>query len=211
MANNEEKHAKPEGGEKHEKGGHEGHGQEGKKPKGEGQPQEGKKAKGEGQPQEGKKAKGEGQPQEGKKAKGEGQPQEGKKAKGEGGDKKKGDGKGEAKKEKRPVYPKMIPRMFTRYKAEIVPALMKDFKYTSVMQVPRLKKISLNMGLGEAVSNPNIIKTAVEELTQIAGQKAVITRSKKSIANFKLRAGLASRLHGDAAPRAHVGVSWIGS
>jgi len=178
MASNEGKDVKPEGGEakpaKHE-------GQEHpKKDKGGGHEQ---KAKGEGQPHEGKKAKGEGQPHEGKKAKGDG-----------GGDKKKGDkgsDKGDGKKKEKVVYPKMTPRLFTKYKAEIIPSLMNDFKYSTVMQVPRLKKITLNMGLGEAVSNPNIIKTAVEELTQIAGQKAVITRSKKSIANFKLRAGLA--------------------
>ncbi len=115
-----------------------------------------------------------------------------KKAKGQGGDKKpKGEGGDAPKKEKKPAGPKMIPRMYTVYMKEIAPALMKEFNYESVMQVPRITKVSLNMGLGEAVSNPNIIKTAVEELTQIAGQKAVITRSKKSIANFKLRAGLA--------------------
>ncbi|MBI5510002.1 MAG: 50S ribosomal protein L5 [Deltaproteobacteria bacterium] len=169
MASHDEKDAKAEGAapEKHDKAD--------KPDKGDKHEKHDKKQKGEGG--------------EHKHAKGDGE-KEGKKQKGEGGDKKKGD-KGEAKKEKRQVYPKVIPRMFTRYKAEIVPLLMGEFKYSSAMQVPRLKKITLNMGLGEAVSNPNIIKTAVEELTQIAGQKAVITRSKKSIANFKLRAGLA--------------------
>jgi large subunit ribosomal protein L5 len=67
---------------------------------------------------------------------------------------------------------------------------MKEFNYTSRMQVPRVSKISVNMGLGEAVTNPNIIKTAQDELTAITGQKAVVTRAKKSIANFKLRAGV---------------------
>src|SRR5687768_1413262 len=77
------------------------------------------------------------------------------------------------------------PRMHRRYREEIVPALMKEFGYANPMQVPRIQKVTLNFGLGEAVSNPNIVKTAVEELTSIAGQKAVITRSKKAIANFK--------------------------
>ena len=83
------------------------------------------------------------------------------------------------------------PRLQDRYRGEIVDALMKEFGYKNTMQVPRLEKITLNMGLGEAVTNPNLVKTAVEELSQIAGQKAVVTRAKKSIANFKLRAGLA--------------------
>jgi large subunit ribosomal protein L5 len=113
------------------------------------------------------------------KAKGGGKP--------EGGDKK---DKGK-KPAERPRRPKEAPRLLKRYREEIIPNLMKEFSYSSKMQVPRLSKITLNMGLGEAVTNPNIVKTAVEELTQIAGQRAVITRSKKSIANFKLRAGLA--------------------
>ena len=80
-------------------------------------------------------------------------------------------------------------RMFLRYKSEIVPELMKEFGYENPMQVPRLTKITVNMGLGEAVSNGAIINTAVQELTAITGQKVVITRAKKSISNFKLRAG----------------------
>ena len=76
------------------------------------------------------------------------------------------------------------------YQKETVPALMKEFGYKSIMQVPRLEKIVLNMGLGEAVQNPKIIEGAVEELTLIAGQKAVVTRAKKSIAGFKLREGM---------------------
>lgn len=85
---------------------------------------------------------------------------------------------------------KVPPRLFVRYKSEIVPALMKEFGYKSVMQVPRLKKITLNMGLGQATANPNLVKEGLVELTQIAGQKAVATKSKKAISNFKLRAGL---------------------
>jgi large subunit ribosomal protein L5 len=77
--------------------------------------------------------------------------------------------------------------MRERYKSEIVPALMRDQGYTNVLQVPRLEKVVLNMGLGEAVQNPKIIDSAVEELTAIAGQKPLVTRSKKAISNFKLR------------------------
>lgn len=83
------------------------------------------------------------------------------------------------------------PRLLKRYNDEVVPALMKEFKYSNKMEVPRLEKIVLNMGLGEAVANPNLAKAAVEELTQLAGQRAVTTRAKKAIANFKLRKGLA--------------------
>jgi large subunit ribosomal protein L5 len=86
--------------------------------------------------------------------------------------------------------PESTPRLQSRYREEIIAALMKDFGYENPNQVPRLEKITLNFGLGEAVTNPNIVKTATEELTSIAGQRAVVTRSKKAIANFKLRAGL---------------------
>ncbi|MBC7793857.1 MAG: 50S ribosomal protein L5, partial [Clostridia bacterium] len=81
--------------------------------------------------------------------------------------------------------------MKKHYDKEIVPALMKEFGYGNVMEVPRITKVVLNVGLGEAVSNPNLVKTAAEELANIAGQHAVITKSKKSIANFKLRQGQA--------------------
>ncbi len=83
-----------------------------------------------------------------------------------------------------------MPRLQDKYKAEIVPALTKDFGYKNVMQVPRLTKISVNMGLGEAVQNPKIIDSCLEELAALTGQKPVITRSRKAIAGFKLRAGL---------------------
>ena len=82
------------------------------------------------------------------------------------------------------------PRLWTRYREEIVAKMMKEFEYASVMQVPKVSKITLNMGLGEAVQNPNIIKTAQVELSTIAGQKAVTTKAKKSISNFKLREGV---------------------
>jgi large subunit ribosomal protein L5 len=82
------------------------------------------------------------------------------------------------------------PRLHGKYKQDVVPALMKRFSYTNVMQVPRLKSIVLNMGLGEAVGNPKLIDAAVGELTQITGQKPVVTKAKKSIATFKLREGM---------------------
>ncbi len=76
------------------------------------------------------------------------------------------------------------------YEQECIPALQERFGYKNPMQVPRLEKIVLNMGLGEAVQNPKIIDSAVEELTLIAGQRAVVTRAKRSIAGFKLREGM---------------------
>jgi large subunit ribosomal protein L5 len=82
------------------------------------------------------------------------------------------------------------PRLRERYKKETVGALMKRFNYTTPMQVPRLQRIVINMGLGAAVGNPKIIDAAVKELSAITGQKPVVTRAKKAIANFKLREGL---------------------
>ena len=76
------------------------------------------------------------------------------------------------------------------YENECVPQLLKEFGYKSIMQVPKLDKIVLNMGLGEAVQNAKIIESAAKELTLIAGQKALVTRAKKSIAGFKLREGM---------------------
>ena len=75
------------------------------------------------------------------------------------------------------------------YREEVVPALQKRFNYPNVMQIPRLEKINLNIGLGAAMQNPKLLDSAVEELTQIGGQRAVITRAKKSVSNFKVRAG----------------------
>jgi large subunit ribosomal protein L5 len=82
------------------------------------------------------------------------------------------------------------PRLRERYKKDVIPALMKRFGYTNQMQVPRLQKIVVNMGLGEAVANPKIVDAAVVELTAIAGQKPVVTKAKKAIATFKLREGM---------------------
>lgn len=83
-----------------------------------------------------------------------------------------------------------IPRLQTKYDEEIVPALMKKFKYTNVMQVPKLKKISVNQGLGQAILDKKLIDNGVEEMSLITGQRAVITKSKKDISNFKLRKGM---------------------
>lgn len=76
-----------------------------------------------------------------------------------------------------------------KYREEIVPAMMKTFNYSNVMQVPKLEKVVVNMGLGEALENARILDTSMEELSRITGQKPVLTRARKSIANFKLREG----------------------
>ncbi|MCY9221358.1 50S ribosomal protein L5 [Bacillus licheniformis] len=81
-------------------------------------------------------------------------------------------------------------RLKEKYNKEITPALMKKFEYKSVMQVPKIEKIVINMGVGDAVQNAKAIDSAVEELTFIAGQKPVVTRAKKSIAGFRLREGM---------------------
>ena len=82
-------------------------------------------------------------------------------------------------------------RLFVRYNKEIVSQLMKRFQYKSVMQVPRLEKIAVNVGVGTATQDPKILDTTVKELEAITGQKVAITKSKKAISNFKLREGLA--------------------
>ena len=82
-----------------------------------------------------------------------------------------------------------VPRLKKVYKDEIAPALVKEFNYTTPMQIPVLKKIVVSMGVGEALTNKKLLDAAVTDLTQITGQKAVKTRAKKSIANFKLREG----------------------
>ncbi|MBM3434699.1 MAG: 50S ribosomal protein L5 [Bacteroidetes bacterium] len=82
------------------------------------------------------------------------------------------------------------PRLIKKYNDEIVPALLKQFGYTSVMQVPRLKKISVNQGLGSAITDKKQIDTGIDEMSKITGQKAVSTKSKKDISNFKLRKGM---------------------
>ncbi len=79
------------------------------------------------------------------------------------------------------------PTLRTKYKEEIVPALMKEFGYKSIMQTPRLEKITINQGIGKAVADKKVLESALGELTLIAGQKAIATESKKDISNFKLR------------------------
>jgi large subunit ribosomal protein L5 len=85
--------------------------------------------------------------------------------------------------------PTQPPRLQVQYKEQIVPALMKQFGYKTVMQVPRVTKITLNMGVGEAVADKKILENAQGDLQKIAGQKPVVTKSKKSIAGFKIRTG----------------------
>lgn len=83
-----------------------------------------------------------------------------------------------------------MARLKNKYRDEVVPTMMKEFGYKNPMQVPRLEKITLNVGLGEATQNIKAIDTTVAEITAITGQKPVVTRAKKSIANFKLRQGV---------------------
>ena len=102
-----------------------------------------------------------------------------------------GRGGGEREKAKVVVTATAVaPRFIAKYKDVAIPALTKQFGYSNPNQVPKLEKIVVNMGLGAAVTNPKIIDSAVEELRAITGQKPIVTRSKKAIASFKLRAGL---------------------
>lgn len=81
----------------------------------------------------------------------------------------------------------MMPRLQDKYEKEVVQAMMEKFGYKNIMEVPKLEKIVINMGVGEAKDNAKVLESAVADLTLIAGQKPVLTRSKKSVANFKLR------------------------
>ena len=83
-----------------------------------------------------------------------------------------------------------VPRLLHRYREEIVPDLMKQFGYKNIMEVPKLIKIAVNSGVGEATQDGKFLEGSVADLTQICGQKAVITKAKKSISNFKLREGM---------------------
>jgi large subunit ribosomal protein L5 len=83
-----------------------------------------------------------------------------------------------------------MSRLKERYEQDVVPALKKEFGYGNVMAIPRVQKIVVNMGLGEATQNAKIVDTGVDELTKITGQKPVVTRAKKSIAQFKVRQGM---------------------
>jgi len=82
------------------------------------------------------------------------------------------------------------PRLAEKYRKDVIPVLKKEFGIDNPMAVPKVEKVVLNMGIGEAITNAKLVDTAAEELTKIAGQRAVVTRAKKSIATFKLRAGM---------------------
>jgi large subunit ribosomal protein L5 len=107
----------------------------------------------------------------------------------------------ENRKAAKPSKPLEPPRLKVRYGKEIIPAMMKHFNYKNVMAVPKLEKIVINMGLGEAIANAKILDVATDELGRITGQRPIVTRAKKSIANFKLRQnmpiGAAVTLRGD--------------
>jgi large subunit ribosomal protein L5 len=95
-----------------------------------------------------------------------------------------------AEKAAAPPGPKGTPRLMEYYRTECVPQMMQEFRYKSPMQVPRLKKVVVNIGLGEAIQNIKLLESASAELTAVTGQKPVVTRAKKSIAAFKLREGM---------------------
>ena len=82
-----------------------------------------------------------------------------------------------------------MTRLQEKYRAEVVPALQQKFQYKNVMEIPRLEKIVLNMGLGDCKDNPKALESAVNELTVISGQKPLVTKARKSVANFKVREG----------------------
>ena len=100
-----------------------------------------------------------------------------------------------------------MARLHEFYKEKVVPGLIEKFGYKSVMEVPRITKITLNMGLGEAVADKKIIENAVGDLTKIAGQKPVITKARKAIAGFKIRQGYPIGCDGHAARPGHVRIS----
>jgi large subunit ribosomal protein L5 len=84
----------------------------------------------------------------------------------------------------------MVPRLKERYSKEIIPTMVKEFSYKNIMQVPKVQKVVLNVGLGEAIQNIKLLDAVQKELSLITGQKAVITKAKKSIASFKLKKGV---------------------
>jgi large subunit ribosomal protein L5 len=143
---------------------------------------EDKDAKGKG-PKDGKQDKAAGKPAQGKHDAHAKDAKPAKEAKGKGG------GDKAAKPVQKEAAPTQPPRLAVVYKDTIVPALMKQFGYKTRMQVPRVSKITLNMGVGEAVADKKILENASGDLQKIAGQKPVVTKSKKSIAAFKIRNG----------------------
>ena len=139
------------------------------------------------------KAEGKGGQAKGGQPKG-GQPKGGQaKGEGKGGQAKGGQPKGEAKgapKEAKPAKPAPPPRLREQYRKEILPALMREFGYSNTMQVPRLQKIVVNIGVGEAIGNAKALDGAVKDMTAVTGQKPLVMKAKKSIATFKLREGM---------------------
>lgn len=105
--------------------------------------------------------------------------------------KQKGQPGNESRPEPQATVEAVTPRMQTKYRQQVIPNLMKQFGYANVMQVPRLKKIAINRGIGDAASDQKFLNNAVEELQLIAGQKPAVGKAKKSISNFKLREGQA--------------------
>lgn len=87
------------------------------------------------------------------------------------------------------VSPKEEPRLAKTYREKVVPALMKEFKFANAMQVPRLTKVVINVGVKEAVSNPKVLDSTMEDIMWVTGQKPILTRAKKSVATFKIREG----------------------
>ncbi len=132
-----------------------------------------------------KEAKPKGQPADkGGKPKGKQEPAKGKQeSKGK-------DKKAKAEAADTPARPVVPPRMRDKYRDKVVPAMTKKFGYTNPMQLPRIEKVVVNMGLGQAVANPKMIESAVDEICDITGQKPVVARAKKAISNYKLRTGM---------------------
>ena len=135
-----------------------------------------------GQKEAGKDNKGQQQARPPKEGRQQQAPKEGRKPEPEGKE-------AQAPKEKRPERPAPVPRLQIHYREAVVKQLMQQFGYTTAMQVPRIQKIVLNMGVGEAVADKKIMDNAVGDLSKIAGQKPVVTNARKSIAVFKIRAG----------------------
>jgi len=134
-------------------------------------------------------------PEDEAKTKGEGKPkgeQQAKGGEGQGQAQPKGEGKAKAKPaEPAPPEEKVPPRLKERYYSEMLPALMKQFGYRTVMQAPRLEKVVLNMGVGAAIQDAKALEGAMKDMSIISGQRPCITRAKKSIAQFRLRKGMA--------------------
>ena len=123
------------------------------------------------------------EPRAPKEARQQGAPKEGRKQQAEAAEAK------EAPRERKPARPAPPPRLQVHYRDEVVKSLMQQFGYKTTMQVPRIEKIVLNMGVGEAVADKKIMDNAVSDMTKIAGQKPLVTKARKSIANYKVRAG----------------------